>query len=238
MTTYRWLLFDADGTLFDYDKAEKSALANTFDQIGYPFEPQYLPEYRRINSQIWLDFEQGKITQEILKTRRFELLSEAINLPYDPRDFSTKYLANLAKGTYLVDGAKEIIKTLHQKFDLVIITNGLTRVQRPRFKESAIYPYIKEIIISEEIGAAKPDREIFDIAFERMNHPANEEVLIIGDSLTSDIQGGNNYGIDTCWFNPKQKTNEQAITTTFEIQKLDELFDILGLSVKDLETCV
>jgi 2-haloacid dehalogenase len=238
MTTYRWLLFDADGTLFDYDKAENSALANTFEQIGYPFEPQYLPEYRRVNSQIWLDFEQGKITQEKLKTRRFELLFEAINIYPDPQEFSDKYLVNLSNGTYLINGAAEILKALHQKFDLAIITNGLTAVQRPRFGKSAIYPYIKKIIISEEIGAAKPDREIFDIAFERMNHPANEEVLIIGDSLTSDIQGGNNYGIDTCWFNPKQKTNEQAITTTFEIQKLDELFDILGLSVKDLETCV
>jgi 2-haloacid dehalogenase len=227
MATYTWLLFDADGTLFDYDKAEKSALANTFEQVGYSFKPQYLPEYRKVNGQIWLDFEQGKITQELLKTRRFELLSEAIDIPYDPRDFSVKYLKNLAKGTYLVDGAEEIVKTLHEKFDLAIITNGLTRVQRPRFKKSAIYPYIKEIIISEEIGAAKPDTEIFDIAFERMNHPMKEEVLIIGDSLTSDIQGGNNYGIDTCWFNPKRKTNDQMITSTFEIQELSELFDIL-----------
>jgi len=228
MTTYTWLLFDADGTLFDYDKAEKSALANTFEQVGYPFEPQYLPEYRRINGQIWLDFEQGKITQEKLKTKRFELLSEAVNIPYDPRDFGARYLANLAKCTYLIDGAEEIVKTLHGKFNIAIITNGLTRVQRPRFKESVIYPYIKEVIISEEIGVAKPDRGIFDIAFERMNHPAKSEVLIIGDSLTSDIQGGNNYGIDTCWFNPKRKIHHPVITSTFEIHKLSELFNILN----------
>ena len=226
MTTYTWLLFDADGTLFDYDKAEKSALANTFEQIGYPFKPQYLPEYRRVNGQIWLDFEQGKITQERLKTKRFELLSEAINISYDPRDFSTKYLANLAKGTYLIDGAEEIVESLSGKFEIAIITNGLTDVQRPRFEKSSIRSYIKEIIISEEVGAAKPDRKIFDIAFERMNHPAKDEVLIIGDSLTSDIQGGHNYGIDTCWFNPEGKTNGQ-ITTTFEIQRLDQLPKIL-----------
>lgn len=227
MTTYKWLLFDADGTLFDYDKAEKSALANTFEQIGYPFKPQYLPEYRRINSQIWLDFERGKITQERLKTRRFELLFKALNIRPNLQKFSVKYLENLAKGTYLIDGAAEIVKALHERFDLAIITNGLTAVQKPRFGKSAISPYIKEIIISEEIEAAKPDRQIFEIAFEKMNHPAKKEVLIIGDSLTSDIQGGNNYGIDTCWFNPTRKTNNHVIISTFEIQALRELFDIL-----------
>ena len=226
---YKWLLFDADGTLFDYDKAEKQALKNTFAQIGYPFEAHYLNEYQKINRAMWLDFEKGKINQQRLRTRRFELLFEAVNLHHDSQDFSAKYLANLAQGTYLIDGAEEIIKTLSTKFGIVIITNGLMDVQRPRFDQSSIRRYIKEIIISEEVGSAKPDKKIFDIAFERMNHPAKDEVIIIGDSLTSDIQGGHNYGIDTCWFNPEGKTNGQ-ITTTFEIQRLDQLPKILESS--------
>jgi 2-haloacid dehalogenase len=226
---YKWLLFDADGTLFDYDKAEKLALKNTFAQIGYPFEKRYLNKYRKINQAMWLDFEKGKINQQRIRTRRFELLFEAIYLHYDPQDFSAKYLANLAQGIYLIDGAEEIVKSLSGRFDIAIITNGLTDVQRPRFEKSSIRSYIKEIIISEEVGAAKPGKKIFDMAFERMNHPAKDEVLIIGDSLTSDIQGGHDYGIDTCWFNPEGKTNGQ-ITTTFEIQRLGELPKILGPS--------
>jgi YjjG family noncanonical pyrimidine nucleotidase len=227
MRHYTWLLFDADGTLFDYDAAEKHALEASFVQIDSPFKQDYLAEYRRINHQIWLDFEQGKITQERLKARRFELLFDTINLHADPMEFSERYLDNLAKGTYLIDGAADILKVLENTYNLAIITNGLTRVQRPRFEKSPVSQYLKEIIISEEVGAAKPEPAIFDIAFECMDYPAKQDVLIIGDSLTSDIQGGHNYGIDTCWFNPKHHHNTLSIAPTFEIHTLSELSRLL-----------
>lgn len=228
-TQYTWLLFDADNTLFDFDKAEKQALKNTFEQTGHSFDIRYLRKYREINTQLWDDFEHGRILPERLKVKRFDVLSEAVNTPYDPYEFSKRYLANLAKCPYLIDGAKQIIQTLSENFDLAIITNGLKEVQRPRFEKSTIHPYISEIIISEEVGAAKPNTEIFDIAFEKMNAPAKHEVLMIGDSLTSDIQGGKNYGIDTCWFNPERKPSDQPLTSTFEIQELSELLKILKL---------
>ena len=121
---YKWLLFDADGTLFDYDQAEAFALQNTFIQTDHSFEPQYLAEYRDINHQIWLDFEQGRIDQITLRTRRFDLLFEAIGLRYDSQEFSTKYLANLGHATHLVEGAEEIAKSLSKQCHLAIITNG------------------------------------------------------------------------------------------------------------------
>jgi 2-haloacid dehalogenase len=227
LMTYQWLLFDADGTLFDYDRAESRALKNTFDQLGYPFEEPYLAEYRRVNHTIWLEFEQGQIDQITLRTRRFELLFQAINVQADPYEFSPTYLANLAEGTYLIDGAVETLELLSGNFNLAIITNGLKEVQRPRFRKSAINGYIETIIISDEVGVAKPDPKIFDIAFTQMNQPAKNQVLIIGDSLTSDIQGGRNYGIDTCWFNPAGKRNDHQIASTFEIQRLAELLELL-----------
>ena len=228
MTTYQWLLFDADGTLFDYDQAEKNALQTTFVQLGYPFEPAYLAVYRQVNHAIWQEFEQGQIDQLTLRTRRFELLFQALALRADPRRFSSTYLANLAQQTCLIDGAKAIVEQLAGQFNLAIITNGLTEVQRPRFQRSAIIHHIKQIIISEDVGAAKPDPQIFAIAFARMNHPAKSRVLIIGDSLTSDIQGGVNYGIDTCWFNPAgQKSNH--LNSTYEIRCLTELPGLLGV---------
>jgi YjjG family noncanonical pyrimidine nucleotidase len=226
---YKWLLFDADGTLFDYDKAEENALKNSFAQIGCPFEQHYLNEYIQINREIWLDFEKGKIDQAKLKRRRFELLFEALKIYGDPQDFSARYLANLAKETDLIDGAEETVKSLWENFSMAIITNGLMDVQRPRFQQSSIIKYIKTFIISEEVGAAKPNQKIFDIAFERMNNPPKSEVLIIGDGLTSDIQGGLNYGIDTCWFNPDGKTAGQP-SSKFEIHRLDELPGILEVS--------
>ena len=226
--TYQWLLFDADGTLFDYDQAERNALQNTFSQLGYPFEAEYLAAYRTVNHAIWLEFEQGNIDQVTLRTRRFELLFQAIHLKADPHAFSPAYLANLARGTCLIDGAEETVRVLAQKFNLAIITNGLKEVQRPRFARSAINPYLRQIIISDEEGVAKPDSRIFDISFARMNYPAKSEVLIIGDSLTSDIQGGLNYGIDTCWFNPAGQQNDCQIATTFEIKRLTELPGLLS----------
>ena len=230
---YQWLLFDADGTLFDYDQAERSALRNTFIQLDFPFEEQYLAAYRQVNHAIWLEFEQGQIDQLTLRTRRFELLFQAINLPADPCKFSPAYLANLSRETCLIDGAETVVRQLSGPFNLAIITNGLTEVQRPRFQQSAISNDIKEIIISEEVGAAKPDPQIFEIAFARMNQPDKSAVLIIGDSLSSDIQGGLNYGIDTCWFNPTGQ-NSDHITSTYEIRRLAELPRLLGLRDEEM----
>jgi 2-haloacid dehalogenase len=224
--TYQWLLFDADGTLFDYDRAEAAALQATFAALGHPFVASYLTEYRRINHAIWLEFEQGQIDQVTLRARRFELLLAAINLQADAHAFSANYLLNLADGIYLMAGAEETVELLASCFNLAIITNGLADVQRPRFARSAIYPYIRQIIISEEVGAAKPAPAIFDIAFARMGQPAKNEVLVIGDSLSSDIQGGLNYGLDTCWFNPTGQPNG-ALEPTFEIKTLTELPKIL-----------
>ena len=227
MAKYRWLLFDADDTLFDYGQAEAGALRLTFEQLGVRFDPAYLPVYQRINRQIWQDFEQGKISAEALRTRRFELLFEAIGVTIDAERFSAAYLPNLATQSELTEGALEVVRALHGKYRLAIITNGLRDVQRPRLAQSAIRDYIADIVISEEVGAVKPEGAIFDAAFQRMGRPGKDEVLLIGDSLTSDVAGGSAYGIDTCWFNPEGKVRRDGLVITYEIRRLTELLEIL-----------
>lgn len=226
---YRWLLFDADGTLFDFDQAEADALAATFEQFGYQSRRHYDAVYRQINRQIWLDFEDGKITAGRLQVRRFELLLDAIDLALDPEVFGRRYLQNLARCTDLVDGAETVLQALHGRFNLAIITNGLTDVQRPRLAASTIGHYFAAVVISEESGVAKPDPAIFDVAFSRMGWPGKDEVLIVGDSLSSDMQGGVNYGIDTCWYNPQRKPLEPALPVRYEIHSLIELLPLLGV---------
>jgi YjjG family noncanonical pyrimidine nucleotidase len=226
---YEWLLFDADSTLFDYDRAEASALRRTFEEMGRPFEPGHAEAYRRINGQIWLEFEQGRISQERLRTRRFELLFDAVGVELPPEAFSARYLRNLAEGTYLIDGALEVIQSLHGRIGLMLITNGLKEVQRPRFARSALSGYFADLVISEEVGAAKPDARIFDVAFARMGHPRREAVLMVGDSLTSDMRGGADYGIDTCWFNPGQRPRNPDVGIRYEIRDLRELLDLIGV---------
>jgi 2-haloacid dehalogenase len=227
MIKYKWLVFDADGTLFDYDRAEATALEKTFVETGLGFEPTHAEIYRRINHQIWREFEQGRISQERLRTRRFEQLFEQIGVECDAATFSGKYLRNLAAASQLMEGAEDIVKRLHGKTGLMIMTNGLKEVQRPRFAQSAIGGYFDDIVISEEVGAAKPDGRIFDIAFERMDHPRKQDVLIVGDSLASDIKGGSDYGIDTCWFNPQRKPRDVAVEIRYEIESLEHLWDVV-----------
>lgn len=231
---YKWYLFDADGTLFDYDGAEATALKRTFEEFELGYGPTFAQTYRRINAEIWSEFEQGRISQSRLRTRRFELLFESLQVECNPETFSTTYLRNLAEGSELIEGAEEVVRTLRDQATLMIITNGLADVQRPRFASSTIGDCFVDLVISEEVGEAKPGQKIFDVAFEKMHYPKKEEVLIVGDSLTSDIQGGNNYGIDTCWFNPGQKPSDGTVKATYQIADLHELLSLeeAGQSLK------
>jgi len=225
--SYRWILFDADGTLFDYDAGEAAALRQSFEQMGHSYDVSYNDIYRRINAELWLAFEQGQVTQDDLRIRRFEELLTAIGSDSDAPRFSHLYLNNLSQQTVLIDGAEAVLKKLAARCRFVIITNGLHQVQRPRFRDSAIASLLTDIVISEEVGFAKPDTAIFEIAFEKMNHPPKSEVLMVGDSLSSDIQGGSNFGLDTCWYNPIGKIRDIDVTVTYEIAALEELLTII-----------
>lgn len=224
---YKWILFDADNTLFDYDAAESGALNSTFAELGRPLLPDHLTTYRHINHQNWQAFERGEITQVILRTRRFEQFMAALSIEGEPLPVTQRYLHYLANRTDLVAGARELVEALHGRVGLMIITNGFKDVQRSRMAQSEIGRYFSDVIISEEVGFAKPDGRIFDAAFERMGRPQKSEVLIVGDSLTSDIQGGLDYGIDTCWFNPGGRPNSLEREVRFEIGRLGTLLEIL-----------
>lgn len=228
MTKYQWLLFDADGTLFDYNQAEAGALTKTFVDAGYEPAKHYLTTYRQINAQLWLDFEKGLVTQAALKDLRFIQLFAALDLKDDAPGFGDRYLINLGNRIDLIDGAFEIINTLSRAYHLQLVTNGIKEVQRSRLRQSQFKDLFDSVIISGEISVAKPNSRFFEIAFAAMGNPQKEEVLIIGDSLTSDILGGRNFGIDTCWFNPTRQPLNPEIHPTYMIDNLGELLPILG----------
>ncbi len=229
MTRYTWLLFDADGTLFDYEQAEAQALRATFEQFGHPYAARHLELYRPINHQLWLDLERGAVTPAVLQVRRFELLLEALGLHDDAQAFGARYLHNLAGAWALMDGAEETVRILHRTHKLLVITNGLSSVQRPRLEASPIGRYFDGVVISEEVGAAKPGRAFFDVAFARMDHPDRTQVLLIGDSLSADIQGGIEYGIDTCWYNPRRLPRPEGLDIRYEISALPRLVELVGV---------
>lgn len=224
---YSWLLFDADHTLFDFDLAEVKALANSFTEFGYPYEDSIGAAYRAINLQIWGELERGEITPDALRTTRFLRLFAAVGLQAEPEPFSAAYLRHLANCGDLIDGAETAVSQLSQQYKLALITNGLSDVQHKRLAASPLQPYFQSMTISDEVGYAKPDPRIFDAAFAAMGHPAKSEVLMIGDSLTSDMQGGVNYNIDTCWYNPHNKPHN-GLPITYEIQTLAQLVTTIG----------
>jgi 2-haloacid dehalogenase len=224
---YIWLLFDADDTLFDFPRAEANALKWTLEQSGLPFQSGFVNLYSRFNQQVWREFERGEVTSQELRVKRFRLFFDETHLNGDPQTVSPLYLRNMALGTGLLPGAEEVVRALKADYHLALVTNGLKEVQRPRLESSALRDCFERVFISEEIGAAKPARAYFDAVFTALGNPPKDSVLIIGDSLTSDMKGGVEYGIDTCWYNPAGKTTKLPVT--YEIKNLQALKTILKL---------
>ena len=226
---YEVIIFDADETLFDFKKSEREAFKNAMLEIDIPYDEEYhLNIYQGINTAIWKEFEEGLITQEKLKIERFKRLSSKLNIEFDAAQFAQSYMKHLANGSFLLDEGEALVQTLYTDYILTIVTNGLTSVQEKRIRKSVIAKYFKEIVISEEIGVSKPNPAIFEHALKNISYTDKSKVLMIGDSLTSDIQGGINFEIDTCWYNPNNLVNETGIKPTYEISNLNDLPDLLA----------
>ena len=228
MTSYSWLIFDADGTLFDFQYAEAIALEKTLADMGLKVSSNLCEIYHAINNALWQRFEAGGLRAQDVRAERFKQLFERLSIDGDSNEFSEAFLKNLIREITFLAGAKELLGELGERGGLVLLTNGFADVQHARITRLGLEETFDHVIISEEVGVAKPDRAIFDIAFERMGCPDKGSVLIVGDSLSSDIRGGADYGIATCWFNPFLHTNTTGIKPTYEIRHLAEVADLLA----------
>lgn len=219
----RYVLFDVDDTLLDFGKAEAAAIRKTFERIGIPVTDELIRRYSEINAQQWSRFEKGEITRERLLTERFDILfSElGINVPSEMAQASYEYLLGI--GHYFVDGAEELLEALKDKYELYIVSNGNASVQDRRLKSAGIIPYFKDIFISERVGFNKPSAEFFEACFERIPGFEKDKAVIVGDRLSSDILGGINAGVRTCWFNPRGDAPDPDIPADYEIKHLSEL---------------
>lgn len=219
----RYVLFDVDDTLLDFGKAEAAAIRKTFERIGIPVTDELIRRYSEINAQQWSRFEKGEITREKLLTERFDILfSElGINVPSEMAQASYEYLLGI--GHYFVDGAEELLEALKDKYELYIVSNGNASVQDRRLKSAGIIPYFKDIFISERVGFNKPSAEFFDACFEHISGFEKDKAIIVGDRLSSDILGGINAGVKTCWFNPNGEEPDPDIPADYEIKHLGEL---------------
>lgn len=219
----KYILFDVDDTLLDFGKAEAAAIRKTFERIGIPVTEELIRRYSEINAQQWARFEKGEITREKLLTERFDILfSElGINVPSEMAQASYEYLLGI--GHYFVDGAEELLEALKDKYELYIVSNGNASVQDRRLKSAGIIPYFKDIFISERVGFNKPSAEFFEACFKRIPGFEKDKAVIVGDRLSSDILGGINAGVKTCWFNPRGDAPDPDIPADYEIKHLSEL---------------
>lgn len=225
---YEIIIFDADETLFDFKKSERDAFKNAMLEFDIEYdENHHLKIYQGINTAIWKEFEEGLITQDKLKVERFKRLSDALNTRFDEVEFAKSYMKHLANASFLYEDSIELVESLHKDYKLTIVTNGLKTVQDKRIRKSVIAKYFEDIVISEEVKLAKPDSRIFEHTLNNIKQTDKSKVLVVGDSLTSDIQGGINFGVDTCWFNPHKIENKTGIKPTYDINNLMELKAIL-----------
>ncbi len=221
---YGWLLFDADGTLFDYERAERRALRSALGSAGHDFSDESRDIYREVNAALWRALESGEVDAETLRYRRFELLFGRLGLPLEAaRSAAEDYLVELGRCSDLLPGAADLIGALVGRATLALVTNGLAEVQRSRLARSPITRHFEAITISDELGVAKPDPRIIDHTLEALGGPPRGEVLIIGDSLASDIQAGLNAGIATCWFAPHGGEPPDATRPDHVVRDLDEI---------------
>jgi 2-haloacid dehalogenase len=228
MKNYRTLFFDVDDTLLDFGAAEKVALRLLFEEQNIPLTPEIETKYKQVNQGLWKAFEEGKMGRDEVVNTRFSLLFQEYGQEVDGVLYETKYRSYLEEGHDLIHGALELVTDLHKsQFDLYIVTNGVSKTQDKRLRNSGLHPLFKNVFVSEDTGYQKPMKEFFDYVFARVPDFEPEQALIIGDSLTADIKGGQLAGLDTCWFNPKKKSNQTDIVPTYEIQSLDELYRIL-----------
>lgn len=199
---YEWLGFDADGVIFDYEQAERTALSEALRTVGQALDPDLLALYRQVNQELWQAWEQGRIHADALKTVRFERFLQRAGIAACPVTFGQIYLTALSRASHLWPGSRPVLKALKTRYRLALLTNGLRSVQRSRLARAALMGHFAVVAISEEIGVAKPARGFFEAALQRMGRPRPERVLVVGDSWEADIVGAATCGLQLCWFNP------------------------------------
>ena len=223
----KFVFIDLDDTILDFHKAERIGLENTLRHFGMEPTEENIALYLQINQDHWRRLEQGQITRKQVNEGRFEVLFQQLGMQVDGAACAAYYLSQLALTWDYLPGAEEAVAKLSKKYRLFVASNGNASVQTPRMEASGLNRYIEQAFVSEALGENKPSKAYFDICFARISDFAPKEAIMVGDSLTSDIQGGINAGIPTCWFNPTGKANTTAIRPDYEIRALSELEALL-----------
>ena len=217
---YTTILFDSDDTLLDFKASEKQAIYRAFEIAGLPFDEEMRAVYSGINHGLWKALERGETTTEELLCERFRRLFEHCGYDYDPKAMNDLYFRCLSETAFTMEGAVEMLKYLHGRYELGIITNGVGYIQTARLDNADIRKYIKHLFISGEIGATKPDKAFFDHVLSRIDEKDKSKILVVGDSLTSDIKGALNSGLDCVYIGSSENQATYSVSSITELKKI------------------
>ena len=222
-----FLFLDLDDTILDFHKAERIAIAKTIRDFGVEPTEEVLHRYHVINKWHWEQLEQGKLTRAEVLENRFGVLFRELGVAADQTACARAYEKNLSIGHYFLPGAEEAVARLSKKYRLFLASNGTASVQKGRMTSANLYRFFEKVFVSQEIGHNKPSRAYFDGCFSQIPGFDPEKAMIVGDSLTSDIRGGINAGIKTCWVNPGHLPGNPDIQPDYEIEALHQLEALL-----------
>lgn len=229
--TYSTLLLDLDHTLFDFDASERAAFALMVANAGLDSDlADAYDQYKAINSALWKLVEQGEILPRDVRDRRTAEFCDALGLSADREQMTEAFVAGLGDCGDMFPGAIDLLDELQAREGVVMgmATNGISRVQRSKIARLGLDRYFDAVVISDEVGVAKPKSAFFDLLLGALGDPPRDTVLMVGDSLNSDIRGGVNAGVATCWFNPSGNPNRTGVQPTHELADLAALPSLLG----------
>ena len=222
-----FLLLDLDDTILDFHKAERLAISKTFEEFGVTPTEEVLHRYHIINKACWERLERQEWTREQVLINRFYLLFSEVGVVADPTACARAYERNLASDHYFLPGAEEAVAALSKKYRLFLVSNGTASVQKGRLTSANLYRFFEKVFVSQDVGYNKPAPEYFETVFAQIPDFDPKKAIIVGDSLTSDIQGGINAGIATCWVNPGHAPKREDIPADYEIEGIHQLENLL-----------
>ena len=230
MGKYTTILWDLDQTLLDFDRSMDYAIRAVFRQYDLYIDDEIVARYDAINRDHWNRLERGEISKEEVKVGRFRVLLGELGISHvNPEDIAASYQVELGSVYYYIDGAKELVTKLRgEGYRQYVVTNGVHATQSSKMRLSGLDRIMDGVFVSELMGYPKPMKGFFDACFAQLPEGTREACILVGDSLTSDMQGANNAGITACWFNPDGKVKDVDVKTDYEIRRLEELRSVLS----------
>ena len=221
------ILIDLDNTLIDFNECARHSIMNIFEKLGFDYSEKVFEIFIEENIKIWKRLENGEITKAGLRANRWNIILKRLGIDYDGTIIEEAFENGVSMGAYPIDGAYELLDYLYGKYKLYIVSNGFRFVQENRLKIGDFEKYFEDIFVSEDVGIPKPANEFFDYCFKKLGNPKKEDIILIGDSLSADITGGINNGIDTIWFNRNNDILPETINPTYAVSTLNEIKNIL-----------